>query len=56
LKSIISMSKRHSDQERWPIYARSAKTSLCAIVVSGGRKMALDRTSSLGLRLEAFFR
>jgi hypothetical protein len=37
-----------------PIYARSAKTSLCAIVVSGGRKIALDRTSSLGLRFRSF--
>src|SRR2546430_15944176 len=30
-------------------YARSAKTSLCPIVVSGGGKIALDRTSRLRL-------
>jgi hypothetical protein len=56
LKSIISMSQRHADQECGSIYTRSAKTSLCAIVVSGGRKIAFVRTSSLGPRLEAFFR
>src|SRR5436190_21255091 len=30
-------------------YARSAKTSLCPLVVSGGGKIALDRTSRLRL-------
>jgi hypothetical protein len=31
IKCSLSMSQRHADQERGPIYARSAKTSLCAI-------------------------